>query len=255
MSSYPPKVGGPVIREHERDRLGVVEVLDVGRDLGPAEGKRRAKDVVAGDDVAAALLHDDRFDLPEPREACRDRGDVAATWIPRVELDRVDWDDEGAQLGRDVGSSRPLERCRSGLGGRTFDRRVGDARGTRVCGEDGVVRCSSHGVGLRLLGRRDPWLESCSLRRGFEVGRIGAPVDGPRAALERPGARKLRTHWRGGLVPRRLDDCLLPGAPRLRGGNLHHLDAEARSSGHTRRNRRVVTRERADRAPGRPVAS
>src|SRR5665811_1032409 len=49
------------------------------------------------------------------------RGDVAATWIPRVELDRVDWDDEGAQLGRDVGSSRPLERCRSGLGGRTFD--------------------------------------------------------------------------------------------------------------------------------------
>jgi len=31
------------------------------------------------------------------------RGDVAATWIPRVELDRVDGDDEGAQLGRDVG--------------------------------------------------------------------------------------------------------------------------------------------------------
>src|SRR5665811_1032408 len=133
------------------------------------------------------------------------RGDVAATWIPRVKLDRVDRDNKGAQLGRDVGRIGAVEQGRSGPGGGTFDRRVGDARGTRVCGEDGVVRCSSHGVGLRLLGRRDPWLESCSLRRGFEVGRIGAPVDGPRAALERPGARKLRTHRRGGLVPRRLD--------------------------------------------------
>ena len=32
----PAQVGGPVVRKHESDRLGVVEVLDVGGDLGPA---------------------------------------------------------------------------------------------------------------------------------------------------------------------------------------------------------------------------
>jgi len=95
VSSYPPKVGGPVIREHERDRLGVVEVLDVGRDLGPAEGQRRAQHVVAGDDVARAPLHDYRFDLSEPREACRHRGDLAEARIPRMQLDAVDRNRKG----------------------------------------------------------------------------------------------------------------------------------------------------------------
>jgi hypothetical protein len=59
--------------------------------------------MVPGNDVAGAPLHDDRLDLPEPGETCRDRGDIAAARVSRVKLHRVDRDDESLQLGRDVG--------------------------------------------------------------------------------------------------------------------------------------------------------
>jgi hypothetical protein len=78
-------------------------LLDVGGDLGPAEGNGRADHVVPRDDVAGAPLDNHGLLKAEPCEARGDRGNVAAAWIPRVELDGVDRDHEGAQLGRDVG--------------------------------------------------------------------------------------------------------------------------------------------------------
>ena len=75
-------------------RLCIVEVLDTGGDLGPAERKRRAKDVVPRDHVARAPLDNYGFLKAEPCEARRDRCDVTLPRIARMELDGVDRDDE-----------------------------------------------------------------------------------------------------------------------------------------------------------------
>jgi hypothetical protein len=91
------EVGGPIVGEHEGRRHCVIEFNDVRRYLGPVKGSGREEDMVPGHDPSGRLLDDDRLLLPEPAQAFRDGGNVAASRVPRMGLDAVDGHKKGLE--------------------------------------------------------------------------------------------------------------------------------------------------------------